>query len=345
MTASPAPNCPRVSVVVPTFRRPELVRRACASAFNQTMTDLEVVVVIDGTDESAEAQTRRELETLDDPRLQILAPRQQLGNGEARNRGIEACRGRWIALLDDDDEWMADKLAVQLAEADEAEPATLITCRLEARLEEASDAAEPSTFVWPRRQPAPNEPLSEYLFCPRRPGTGDGMAQTSTWLAPAALFRRVRFDASCRRYVDLDWLLRAANEVEGFRLRFAGWPRPLSVWNIDAARSRVSTVDDGPAALDFLRKRKRLFTRRGYAGFALSLASAAAVGGGRRPSYFALLGEALRHGRPTVAGLLEHTLNFWAPRRLLHLAASAANRLDVAATRKRPATPAATPQP
>ncbi len=312
---------PRVSVIIPTFSRPALLRVACLCALRQTMADLEVIVVIDGDDAQADTDTRSTLATLDDSRLRVIATGGQLGNGAARNLGIDAARGRWIALLDDDDEWMADKLAIQLAEARDDEPATLISCRLEARLSAGK------MYVWPRRRPRAGEALGEYLFCPRRPGTGEGMAQTSTWLAPAALMRKVRFDAALRRYVDLDWLLRAAEEVDGFRIHFAGWPRPLSVWSIQPDRQRISTIDDGVAALKFADDRRALLTRRAYAGFVLSLASAAAAGAKRRPGFAKLLSSAMRYGRPTAAGMLGHALNFYAPRQLLHHAAGMAERI------------------
>ena len=311
-----------------------MLRVACASALRQTIGDLEVIVLIDGTDPAAIAAARAAAESLADPRVSVHAPGEQLGNGEARNRGIALARGRWIALLDDDDEWLPDKLAVQLDGAAVDDETTLITCRLTARVEAAGD--EPAAeFVWPRRRPDAEEPVSEYLFCPRRPGTGDGMAQTSTWLAPAPLFRRVRFDPDLQRYVDLDWLLRAAHEVDGFRLRFAGWPQPLSVWNIGPRSDRISTVDDGRFALDFLQARRHLFTDRAYAGFALSLVSAAAAGGGREPTFAAILREARRHGSPSAVGLLQHAMNFYMPRRLLDAAAAGVNRLDAFRRRAR----------
>ena len=295
--------------MIPTFRRPELVRRAAASALAQTAGDLEVIVVADGADAAATDATRRSLETLGDPRLRVVAPGRQLGNGAARNLGVDHAAAPLVALLDDDDEWFPGKLAAQLPLV-EGE-ATLVSCRLEARV------GGGETHRWPRRRPREGEPLGEYLFCPKRPGTGEGMVQTSTWLMRTGLLRRVRFAEDLRRYVDLDWILRAAAGLPGFEVRFAGWPEPLCVWNIEPSRPRVSTDDSGDLALAFARQRRHLLTRRGYAGFVLSLASQSAAAAGRRPGYWSLLRASLDGGRPTAAGLLGHTLHYAVPRSLL----------------------------
>ena len=316
-----ASNLPLVSVVIPTFRRPALVRRAVASVLRQSVGELEVIVVADGTDAAATDATRRALAGFEgDPRLRVLAPGRQLGNGGARNFGVDAARAPRVALLDDDDEWLPDKLEHQLPLA-EGE-ATLVSCRLEARI------GEDESHLWPRRRPRAGEPVGDYLFCPRRPGTGEGMIQTSTWLLSTTLLRRVRFSETLRRYVDLEWVLRAEATVPDFRVAFAGWPRPLCVWNIEPDRTRISNGDDGRFALDFAATHRALLTGRAYAGFVLSLASQSAAAAGRRPGYWKLLAAAYaRGGRPSFAGLLGHALHFGVPRPLLRRVAGFVGRL------------------
>ena len=153
------------------------------------------------------------------------------------------------------------------------------------------------------------------------------MIQTSTWLAATSLLRRVRFAEDLRRYVDLDWLLRAAAEVPGFSVEFAGWPRPLCVWNIEPSRARVSTRDDGGVALAFAQRLRPMLTPRAYSGFVLSLASQSAAAAGRRPGYWRLLAHSLAHGgRPTLSGLVGHTLHHTLPRPLLRRLAAFASR-------------------
>ena len=93
-----------VSAVIPTRGRPELLRRAVRSALAQTLRDIEVVVVIDGPD----PVTHGVLQELaqQDSRLRVLALPSSVGGSDARNRGVDAAAGEWIAFLDDDDEWL-----------------------------------------------------------------------------------------------------------------------------------------------------------------------------------------------------------------------------------------------
>src|SRR5579863_7499544 len=101
---------PIVSVVVPTRNRPELVVRAVSSALAQTLTRMEVIVVIDGPDED----TARALAEIRDDRLTVIALPSSLGGSEVRNIGAQHSRGEFIAFLDDDDEWSPNKLQRQL---------------------------------------------------------------------------------------------------------------------------------------------------------------------------------------------------------------------------------------
>ncbi|MDS0277673.1 glycosyltransferase [Halomicroarcula sp. S1AR25-4] len=101
---------PRVSVVIPAYERGHLVGRAIDSALVQTVEDLEVVVVDDGSTDD----TRAVVEGYDD-RVRYLAHETNRGVSAARNTGVEAARGQYVAFLDSDDEWLPRKLERQLA--------------------------------------------------------------------------------------------------------------------------------------------------------------------------------------------------------------------------------------
>ena len=97
-----------VSVVIPTFNRTALLGRALASVQRQTFEPLEIIVVDDGSTDDTRQMLERAF-----PGCRYL--RQPNGGvSSARNLGIEASRGKWIALLDSDDEWLPEKLANQL---------------------------------------------------------------------------------------------------------------------------------------------------------------------------------------------------------------------------------------
>jgi len=104
---------PLVSVVVPTHNRAALLKRTLRSILQQQVSDLEVIVVDDGSvdDTSAVAAAA-------DSRVRLLRNSESAGVSAARNRGIAAARGEWVAFCDDDDLWSPEKLAGQLAAAE-----------------------------------------------------------------------------------------------------------------------------------------------------------------------------------------------------------------------------------
>ncbi len=108
---------PRVSVVVPTRDRSALLRRAVTSILNQTFHDLEVIVVDDG---SADESARRVAEI--DARIRYARHEFPRAECAARNTGIRLARGRYLAFLDDDDEWMLEKLERQVRILDSSPP-------------------------------------------------------------------------------------------------------------------------------------------------------------------------------------------------------------------------------
>jgi len=102
---------PAVSVVIPCYDRPDFLERAVRSALAQTLDDLEVLVIDDGSAKDLKAI----LDRLGDPRVRYLRSPAREGAPRARNRGIRLARGEWVAFLDDDDEWLPRRLELQLA--------------------------------------------------------------------------------------------------------------------------------------------------------------------------------------------------------------------------------------
>jgi glycosyltransferase involved in cell wall biosynthesis len=109
----------RVSVVVPTRDRLSLLRRAVASALAQEGVEVEVIVVDDGSTDG----TRAWLETQREPRLRSAYTAPGGGVARARNAGLEAAVGEWVAFLDDDDFWAPTYLVRQVDAAHSAQAA------------------------------------------------------------------------------------------------------------------------------------------------------------------------------------------------------------------------------
>jgi glycosyltransferase involved in cell wall biosynthesis len=101
-----------VTVVIPTKDRWPVLRRALRAVLLQDAPGVDVdVVVVDGASSDG---TAARLRGLGDPRVRVLEEEPR-GVSRARNAGIEAARGRWVAFLDDDDLWAPSKLRSQLA--------------------------------------------------------------------------------------------------------------------------------------------------------------------------------------------------------------------------------------
>ena len=100
-----------VSVVVPTHDRPHLLAETMRTILRQREVELEVVVVDDGSAVAAQAV----VPALHDGRVRVVRHDAARGHAAARNTGISAASGHWIAFCDDDDLWSPTKLTQQLA--------------------------------------------------------------------------------------------------------------------------------------------------------------------------------------------------------------------------------------
>ena len=98
-----------VSVIIPTHNRSKLLELSLRSVLWQRNVDFETIVVDDGSTDD----TPRLLQSLGD-RIRVVRHERSQGVSEARNRGIAEARGTWVAFLDDDDLWAAEKLELQL---------------------------------------------------------------------------------------------------------------------------------------------------------------------------------------------------------------------------------------
>ncbi|MCK9636992.1 MAG: glycosyltransferase family 2 protein [Methylobacter tundripaludum] len=98
-----------MSVVIPSYNRRDLLKRALLSVYSQTLLPTEVTVIDDGSNDGTEAMLRREF-----PKVNYYY-QENLGVSAARNLGIQQASGDWLAFLDSDDEWLPEKLAKQKA--------------------------------------------------------------------------------------------------------------------------------------------------------------------------------------------------------------------------------------
>lgn len=286
-----------VSVIIPTRFRPALLLRAIDSALRQTCTSLEVIVVLDGPDTATAAAVA----SITDPRVRLISLDPSAGGAEARNAGVRAARGRYIALLDDDDEWRDDKLEKQLALAGSATTSSFVVVT-----QYLYRAGGHPDEVWPGQIPTPQEPLSEFLFSSR------GGFQTSTYLCPRELFLQTPFTPGLKKHQDWDWFLRLA-ALPGFELLIV--PEPLSIYHVPLrSRAGVSVNLDWKFSRAWAQSCLPLMTRRAYASFLVKIcARSAAIQTNTLTSFFPLLRELLFVARPSPRLVAEFAAAFLIP--------------------------------
>lgn len=101
---------PAVSIIIPTYNREKLVCKAIKSVLKQTFNDFELIVV----DDASTDHTQTAVEQFQDSRIRYLPHQHNAGVCAARNTGLAAAQGHYIAFLDSDDEWLSDKLEKQV---------------------------------------------------------------------------------------------------------------------------------------------------------------------------------------------------------------------------------------
>lgn len=247
-------NHPTVSAVIPTRGRPGLVQRAVDSALAQTLAEIEVIVVIDGWDEA----TRAALSAIADERLSVIALPVQVGGSEARNTGVRAARGEWIAFLDDDDEWLPQKLERQL------EAARTSQARFPVIYSRYIGRSEAGDTVMAARLPAQGEPVSEYLFCRTGLRFGETGLGSSELMAPAELMKVVPFKTGLRKHQDWDWVLRA-EQYCGVALHVV--PETLAIYHMPENAARLSSNAEWRFSLEWAQERLGLITPKAYSFF------------------------------------------------------------------------------
>lgn len=219
-----------VSAVIPTRNRPQLVCRAIASVLSQTYRNFEIIVVVDGPD----VASVNAIHALQEKCIQVIALPESVGGSEARNTGVRHARGEWVAFLDDDDEWLPQKLEKQIK--------AITYCGREVNFSASrcyfvggiASSAQPEVF------PRDGQNFGEFMCCElTKFGRHRGILQTSTWLAKREFCLRNPFTKGLKKYQDSDWLLKAYAS-NGISPCFV--PDACSLYHCEEDRTRVGSV-------------------------------------------------------------------------------------------------------
>jgi glycosyltransferase involved in cell wall biosynthesis len=186
---------PNLSVVLPTYNRSQCIEHSILSVLRQTYKNFELIVVDDGSTD----QTADRIQRLRDPRIRYIAHTKRKGANAARNSGIRAARAPYIAFQDSDDEWMPDKLAMQLAGIKESGHTARVSFSAHWRIRgrEVVYIPKPSR----RLRAGPRDFHAELLY-------GNFITTASLLVEKELLYQVGLFDESIPRFQDWELVLR-----------------------------------------------------------------------------------------------------------------------------------------
>ena len=237
---------PFFSVVIPLYNRAAQVGETIRSVLSQDWTDYEIVVVDDGSRDDPQPV----IEAIGDPRI-LYIRQDNAGGGAARNAGIKAAQGRYIAFLDSDDLFLPGKLSIMAKALDGDDGLTVLYSRMKV------DRGVDRYWIRPDRGIREDEDVGEYLFCANQ------FMQTSTMVVCTPLAQDVLFDPALKKGQDLDFCVR----LQGAGARFHMIEQPLTIWLDATEAGRTSYVKGYETSLDWLERCGHMLTgraRRGY---------------------------------------------------------------------------------
>jgi glycosyltransferase involved in cell wall biosynthesis len=196
---------PKVSVVIPTYNRVANVQNGIKSVLAQTFSDLEIIVVDDGSSDD----TGKTLREVFGGRIRYYFQPNQ-GASVARNKGVEVARGEWIAFLDSDDLWEKDKLEWQFRALRQFGP-KCGACYTDVRF---FNHSETRTFFQMAEENYRHEGKlgvnAEVMRLLVRPGGAGMVVCLSSLLARSDLIRKTGFDAKLLYSQDSEFMFRLA---------------------------------------------------------------------------------------------------------------------------------------
>jgi len=196
---------PKVSVVIPTYNRAANVQNGIKSILAQTFSDLEVIVVDDGSSDG----TGEILKNIFGDRIRYYFQPNQ-GASVARNRGVEEARGEWIAFLDSDDLWEKEKLEWQFRALEQFGP-QCGACYTDVRF---FNHSETRTFFQMAEENYRHEGKlgvnAEVMRLLVRPGGAGMVVCLSSLVARTDFIRRTGFDPKLLYSQDSEFMFRLA---------------------------------------------------------------------------------------------------------------------------------------
>lgn len=290
------------SIVIPTYNRAHTVTRAIRSCLLQTSQDFEIVIVDDAksTDDIETA-----IATFDDPRIRLDSGCQGTA-ATARNRGIALARGRYVALLDSDDEFLPRKLEICLEHLKAAPANTILFSQ------SYVDRGVGKFWLKPSRGLHADETIWDYLFLAK------GWIHTSTIVLDAKLARQTPYREDLKFGDDAQFAI----DLWKKGARFTMIEEPLALYEdtTESAPTRLSqtpvfvsgSADEHKAYMDWVESQRPHMSDRTFKAahaffFSRLIADESATAALRS------IGSAYRNGGLSLIGAVRQIVQTFAP--------------------------------
>ncbi|WP_167373122.1 glycosyltransferase family 2 protein [Halorubrum ezzemoulense] len=191
----------KVSVIIPTYNRPDLLLDAVESVIKQTYKNIELIVVDDNSDQNIQNIVENNMSGYSKS-IEVLTHNKNMGQNQARNTGIKKSSGEYIALLDDDDVWKEEKIEKQVK-----------------KFKQCSDCVG-AVYTWQRYVDSNDNPrgynrsnargdVTKYIL------SGGSICPTSSIMVKKTFIEKAgMLDPECPTWTDKEWYIRLSQYCE-----------------------------------------------------------------------------------------------------------------------------------
>ena len=237
-----------ISIIIPYFKNAKEIKRSLMSVFKQTYQNFEVLIINDASPDWEEALPI--IKSFSDTRITTISHAINKNGAAARNTGIKAAKGAYIAFLDADDEWEVNHIITSLK--------TLSKAKADLSYSRCKMITKPPYIIMPRVEKRPNETISDYLFV-----AGEAM-YTPAIIMKTEVANQNLFNENLRRHQDYDFLLRLENK--NYKICYNPHQTVIVHWENNDIRKKGGTWD---FSLQFAIDYKKYFTPKAFSRFIL----------------------------------------------------------------------------
>jgi len=209
---------PKVSIIMSTYNRLHLIGDAIRSVLNQTYRDFELIIIDDCPGKRAAEVVKK----FEDKRIIYVKHKQQKGGSAARNTGIRMARGDFIGFIDDDDEWLPEKLEIQM-NAFERTPVDVGYC-FSAAITIKNDEVESTTKV----------PEGIDNFYERALRSFNGFLGITLMVKKTVIEDVGYWDEAFPSHQEIEWVLRISKKYKGLSIN-----KPLVRANMRGGHTQI----------------------------------------------------------------------------------------------------------